>query len=115
MARIKDSRIFSCAPNTASSAGCQRTQVRGNGLATVQQYNPASGHLWGIQTGDGFGRYIRDLSYQYDDANNLTWRADLVMDRDEAFKRLMGRMARAPDGHLLAHALSERAPGAAGE
>ena len=67
------------------AAGRLRTQVHGNGLVTVQQYDPASGHLWGIQTGDGFGRYIRDLSYQYDDANNVTWRADLVMDRDESF------------------------------
>lgn len=46
----------------------------GNGLVTMQDYDPATGHLNTIQTGFEFGLPLRHLEYEYDALDNVTAR-----------------------------------------
>jgi len=59
--------------------------LSGNGLTTVQNYDPATGQLRHLQTGFANFALVRDLEYQYDQLNNLTRRVDLVQQVEETF------------------------------
>lgn len=59
---------------------------QGNGLVTLRDFDPASGHLVSIQSGFEFGSNIRELEYQYDDMDNVTSRHDRVQGINEVFK-----------------------------
>ena len=67
------------------SAGRLSAHRVGNGLVTVRDYDPATGRLNAIQSGFGYGAFVRDLEYQYDGLNNVTSRQDQVQNVQEAF------------------------------
>jgi len=48
----------------------------GNGLVTRRQYDPTTGFLHGIETGENGGTEIQDLSYQWDALGNLIERRE---------------------------------------
>ncbi|MCU7806371.1 MAG: hypothetical protein KZQ73_00645 [Candidatus Thiodiazotropha sp. (ex Semelilucina semeliformis)] len=58
---------------------------QGNGLVTLRDYDTASGHLMGIQSGFEYGSNIRELEYHYDVMDNVTSRYDRVQGASESF------------------------------
>lgn len=72
---------------TARDAAGRVTAHRsGNGLITISDYDPATGHLNTIQTGNGIGKLERHLEYDYDEFNNVTSKADMIQGVEESFK-----------------------------
>ena len=60
--------------DSLDAAGHLIGQTYGNGIATQQTYDPASGRLTGIRAGAGNG--VQDFTYQYDSLGNLVSRTD---------------------------------------
>ncbi|WP_373003651.1 RHS repeat domain-containing protein [Sulfurimonas sp.] len=52
------------------------SDIAGNGLITKKEYNKANGHLNYITTGYNGDNDVRDISYSFDDMNNVVSRTD---------------------------------------
>jgi len=52
------------------------SDIAGNGLITKKEYNKANGHLNYITTGYNGDNDVRDISYSFDDMNNVLSRTD---------------------------------------
>ncbi|WP_321778400.1 RHS repeat-associated core domain-containing protein [Sulfurimonas sp.] len=61
------------------------SDIIGNGLITKKEYNKANGHLNYITTGYNGDNDIRDISYTFDDMNNVLSRVDAKQNITSSF------------------------------
>jgi RHS repeat-associated protein len=68
------------------AAGRITAYLSGNGLITEKKYDKASGVLERITTGYNFDNGIRDLKFEYDKLDNVTFRSDRKLNVVQLFR-----------------------------